>query len=126
MRHPQRAGLLVQGRPVQPEHLTAAHPVGKSQHDRRLKPVPGRSVYKLARLGYGERPALLRPDARRSRQGGGVSAHDALAHCLPERAAQLYRQPRPEYPDESCDELVRLSNLRPPGLGADKLARNLR
>ena len=32
-------------------------------------------------------------------------------------AAQLYRQARPEYPDESYDELVRLANLRPPGPG---------
>jgi hypothetical protein len=31
-----------------------------------------------------------------------------------------------EYPDESYDELVRLANLRPPGPGVDKLARNLR
>jgi hypothetical protein len=31
-----------------------------------------------------------------------------------------------EYPDESYDELVRLANLRRPGPGVDKLARNLR
>ena len=31
-----------------------------------------------------------------------------------------------EYPDESYDELVRLANLRPPGPGVDKPARNLR
>jgi|HubBroStandDraft_4_1064222.scaffolds.fasta_scaffold266560_2 hypothetical protein len=31
-----------------------------------------------------------------------------------------------EYSDESYDELVRLANLRPPGPGVDKLARNLR
>lgn len=29
-----------------------------------------------------------------------------------------------EYPDESYDELVRLANLRPPGPGVNKLARN--
>jgi hypothetical protein len=31
-----------------------------------------------------------------------------------------------EDPDESYDEPVRLANLRPPGPGVDKLARNLR
>jgi hypothetical protein len=31
-----------------------------------------------------------------------------------------------EYPGESYDELVRLASLRPPGPGADQLARNLR
>jgi len=43
MSHPQRPSLPIQHRPVQAEHLTAAHPVGQSQH-RRLEPVPGSGV----------------------------------------------------------------------------------
>ena len=63
MGHPQRASLPVQSRPVEPQHLTAAHPVRESQHDRRLKPVPGRRVQEVPRLVNSECPALLGPDA---------------------------------------------------------------
>ena len=58
---------------MQAQYLTAAYPVGESQYDRRLEPVPGRSVQELPRLVDSERPALLGPDARRNRQTGYVA-----------------------------------------------------
>ena len=42
-----------------PSTLTAAHPVGQSQHDRGLEAVSGRCLQELQRLVDGQRPALL-------------------------------------------------------------------
>jgi hypothetical protein len=86
--NPQRASRPIQSRPVQPNTSPRPHPVGESQHDRRLEPVPGRGVQELPRLVDSERPALLGSDARCNRQTGYVAAHDALADSLPVRPAQ--------------------------------------
>ena len=94
MRHTQRASLPIQRRLAQAQHITVAHPIGQSQHDRRLKPVPGRRVQRLPRLVHGERPALPRPDARRNRQTGHVAAYDALTYSLPSARRSTVRMIR--------------------------------
>jgi hypothetical protein len=62
---------------VQGQHLTAAHPVGQGQHDRRLEPVSIRSLQELPRLVDGERPAILGPDARRGGQAAALAVRIA-------------------------------------------------
>jgi hypothetical protein len=62
-------------------------------------------------------------DDRRHTQLAATTAKHPAAQLVRDQEADRVMT---EYPDESYDELVRLANLRPPGPGVDKLARNLR
>jgi len=91
--HSQRASLPVQSRPVQAQDLTAAHPVSESQHNRRLERYPvaaSRSCRACSTVSVRPSLALMRGAA-----DNPATAHDALAHGLPECPAQH----RPHDPD---------------------------